>query len=180
MKSLLIVGIYLSFLPSFVLSNEPSPYVGQEARSIKSMSPEKIENLRQGRGMGYAKTAELNHYPGPLHVLELAKELALSEEQKVQTQKIFDQMKVEAKKIGKQLIEHELALEKLFASGQVKSQTLEAHLNAIGKLEAHLRYTHLNAHIQQRTLLNKKQIQLYDKLRGYLVLDGHKKHHHSH
>jgi hypothetical protein len=37
--------------------------------------------LLKGEGMGMAKAAELNGYPGPTHVLTLAKELALTESQ---------------------------------------------------------------------------------------------------
>ena len=35
--------------------------------------------------MGLAKAAELNHYPGPAHVLTLATELALTPDQKART-----------------------------------------------------------------------------------------------
>ena len=55
-----------------------NPYAGQQARSIKALSPENIDELRTGAGMGLAKPAELNGYPGPLHVLALAQELRLT------------------------------------------------------------------------------------------------------
>jgi len=55
-----------------------SPYTGQQTRSIKALSPEDIDELRKGAGMGLAKAAELNGYPGPLHVLALTKELRLT------------------------------------------------------------------------------------------------------
>jgi hypothetical protein len=42
-----------------------SPYAGQEKRAVKTLSPdEEIQALLNGRGMGLAKVAELNHYPG--------------------------------------------------------------------------------------------------------------------
>lgn len=46
-------------------------YSGYASREIKALSPAQIEDLRTGRGMGLALPAELNGYPGPLHVLEL-------------------------------------------------------------------------------------------------------------
>src|SRR5215510_12326186 len=56
-----------------------SPYTGQEQRAIKALSDEEIRDLLEARGMGLAKAAELNSYPGPLHVLQLANELELSD-----------------------------------------------------------------------------------------------------
>src|SRR4051794_40771771 len=66
-----------------VVADPPSaPYSGQQARSIKALSPENIAALLTGEGMGMAKAAELNGYPGPAHVLALAKELNLTEAQR--------------------------------------------------------------------------------------------------
>ena len=48
------------------------PYAGQRQRSIKALSESDITGLRSGNGAGFAKAAELNGYPGPAHVLELA------------------------------------------------------------------------------------------------------------
>src|SRR5262245_46650234 len=42
-----------------------SPYAGQEQRAIKALSDEEIRDLLEARGMGLAKAAELNPYPGP-------------------------------------------------------------------------------------------------------------------
>jgi hypothetical protein len=55
-----------------------SPYTGQEKREIKALSKKEIDGYISGDGMGFAKTAELNHYPGPRHVLDLADQLQLS------------------------------------------------------------------------------------------------------
>lgn len=43
------------------------PYTGQQARPIKALSDAEIAALRKGEGMGMAKAAELNGYPGPVH-----------------------------------------------------------------------------------------------------------------
>ena len=52
-----------------------SPYAGHETSEIPSFTPVELEQLRTGDGMGLARPAELNHFPGPKHVLELAAEL---------------------------------------------------------------------------------------------------------
>ena len=46
------------------------PYAGLEGRRTKALSEEDAAGLLAGRGMGLALAAELNGYPGPLHVLE--------------------------------------------------------------------------------------------------------------
>ena len=47
-----------------------SPYAGLETRTIKALSEQQIADLRAGRGMALALAAEVNGYPGPLHVIE--------------------------------------------------------------------------------------------------------------
>ena len=49
-----------------------------QTRLIKALSEQQIADLKAGRGMGLALPAELNGYPGPIHVLELSDELGLS------------------------------------------------------------------------------------------------------
>jgi hypothetical protein len=55
-----------------------SPYAGHQTRTIKALSPEDVAALLNAEGMGMAKAVELNGYPGPVHVLTLAKELKLT------------------------------------------------------------------------------------------------------
>ncbi len=69
---------------------QQTPYAGQHTREIKALSPPDIESYLAGQGMGLAKAAELNHFPGPKHVLELADALNLSKEQLTQTQALFE------------------------------------------------------------------------------------------
>jgi hypothetical protein len=46
--------------------NPPSmPYTGEQTRIIKSLAEGDIAALLKGEGMGMAKAAELNGYPGP-------------------------------------------------------------------------------------------------------------------
>ena len=75
------------------VSGDPvSPYRGQETREIKALSAQEVSDLLAGKGMGFAKAAELNGYPGPKHVLELAGPLALTPEQVEGTRAIFNDM----------------------------------------------------------------------------------------
>ena len=69
MKSL-VAAIVLSFVASAALAQ--SPCAGMQARSIKALSEQQVADLKAGRGMGLALSAELNGYPGPAHVLELS------------------------------------------------------------------------------------------------------------
>src|SRR3977135_712198 len=77
-----------------------TPYAGMQTRSIKALSDQQIADLRAGRGMGLALAAELNGYPGPSHVLELADKLDLSPDQRAGVARLFDSMKAEAVPLG--------------------------------------------------------------------------------
>jgi len=55
------------------------PYAGQNARDIKALSAAEVAQYLAGDGMGYTKSAELNGFPGPLHALELADKLHLTQ-----------------------------------------------------------------------------------------------------
>ena len=45
------------------------------AQPLKGLSIEEVDQYLSGAGMGFAKAAELNHFPGPMHVLELGERL---------------------------------------------------------------------------------------------------------
>src|SRR4030088_2892821 len=84
-----------------------TPYAGMQARPIKALSEQQVADLKAGRGMGLALAAELNGYPGPSHVLELADKLELSAEQRASMQRLFDSMKAEAMPLGAKLLAQE-------------------------------------------------------------------------
>src|SRR5512138_3492095 len=96
-----------------------TPYAGMQTRAIKALSEQQVGDLRAGRGMGLALAAELNGYPGPSHVLELADKLELSPAQRSDVQLLFDAMKAEAMPLGARLIEQEADLDRQFASHTV-------------------------------------------------------------
>src|SRR6266404_9940867 len=108
-----------------------TPYAGMQTRSIKALSDREIADLEAGRGMGLALAAELNGYPGPSHVLELADKLELSTDQHAGMQRLFDSMKAEAMPLGSKLIEQEAELDRQFASRTVTPESLKVSTAAV-------------------------------------------------
>ena len=179
MKPALIAILLAAASPALLASN--SPYQGQQQREIKALSDAEIDGLMRGDGLGFARAAELNHYPGPAHVLELAAELQLSEQQLAETRAIYERMNAAARRLGMQLVDGEKALDELFAKGTITPQNLVRQLSAIGGIRAQLRGVHLQAHLEQRALLTPHQVHLYDALRGYSGgKQGHSHSQHGH
>lgn len=143
------------------------PYAGAEARPIKALSDEQVADLRAGRGMGLALAAELNGYPGPMHVLELADRLGLAPDQRARVEALFGAMKQEAIALGERVIEAEAALDRLFASRTVTSESLAAATQAVGMAQGALRASHLRHHLATAEVLTPEQIARYDRARGY-------------
>ena len=111
----LLILLLIAFAPA-ALAQSQQPYAGLEGRSIKALSEQQIADLRAGRGMGLALAAELNGYPGPLHVLEFANDLDLTSQQRAKVQELFAAMKAEAIPLGERLIAQEVDLDKQFAT----------------------------------------------------------------
>jgi hypothetical protein len=155
-----------------------TPYAGMQARSIKTLSDQQIADLRAGRGMGLALAAELNGYPGPSHLLELADRIGLSEAQRNGARSMFEAMKAETIPIGERLIAQEAALDKLFADNAITAETLNAATAEIGATQSQLRAAHLKYHLSTVAMLEPSQIQQYSALRGYD--SGAEEHHHHH
>ncbi|MHA1114148.1 MAG: hypothetical protein ACTSRY_06545 [Alphaproteobacteria bacterium] len=116
-----------------------SPYAGEEKRDIKTLSAADIDDLRNGRGWGFAKAAELNGLPGPTHLLEMKTEIALSPAQIEAVETLFAEMKAAAVPLGARLVE----------------------------VRGDLRFVHLATHLRTPALLSAAQIADYNRLRGY-------------
>ena len=154
-----------------------TPYAPMQQREIKALSEEQIRGYLDGAGMGLALPAELNGYPGPKHVLELADPLALKPEQREAVQAIFDRMKKRATDLGTRIVEGEMALEKAFRSGSIDAGTLQTQTTALAKLQGELRLAHLAAHLETKALLSPAQLKAYARLRGYEADASHAHHH---
>jgi Spy/CpxP family protein refolding chaperone len=143
------------------------PYAGLQARPVKALSDQQIADLKAGRGMGLALAAELNGYPGPMHVLELAAPLELSDDQRTKVAGLFDAMKREAMPLGERLIAAETALDRQFADKTITSSGLGEATRDIASLQGELRLAHLKYHLATLELLTLEQAQRYSTLRGY-------------
>jgi Spy/CpxP family protein refolding chaperone len=144
-----------------------APYAGLHQRAVKGLSDQQVADLRAGRGMGLALPAELNGYPGPMHVLELAEQLQLTDAQRRTIHGLFEQMKVEAVSIGEKLIERERALDQAFAAREITPNSLADLTARIGETQGELRAVHLKYHLTTADLLTTHQRHRYAELRGY-------------
>jgi Spy/CpxP family protein refolding chaperone len=161
----------LLFITAAILTStahaQHTPYAGQDKRAIKSLSADEVRQYLAGAGMGYARAAELHHYPGPKHALELADKLDLSPEQRDATEKLMDEHNADARAIGAKLVHAERTLDQLFASGNVSQSELAQQTRAIATLQGEFRLAHLETHRRLRPLLTPEQIKHYALLRGY-------------
>jgi Spy/CpxP family protein refolding chaperone len=161
------------------LAQTSTPYAGQQTRAVKAISDEDIAALLKGEGSGMAKAAELNGYPGPAHVLALAKELKLSNEQRQQVQAIFDRMHARAVTLGSEIVERERTLDQQFANSEITGGDVAAETAKIASLQGQLRSVHLAAHLETRPLLDASQLTRYQQLRGYTSPAFTTHHHHG-
>ncbi|MBI4201894.1 MAG: hypothetical protein HY532_02095 [Chloroflexi bacterium] len=148
------------------------PYAGLQERDIRALAPERVADLLAGRGAGYALAAELNHYPGPTHVLELGVQLDLSPEQQDAVSSIKTAMQQEAVQFGTQLVDLEEELDQAFRSGAITPEKLTSLTNNLADVEGRLRNVHLRAHLQTVEVLTQEQVARYDELRGYVAGEG--------
>lgn len=160
-------GIVLGRLWHNPAQTERSPYVAQLDSSIRGLSPQEVDDLLNGRGAGYARTAELNSYPGPRHVLDLKQNLHLTTEQTEQIEAVFTQMQTEAKQVGQEILQHETQFSSDFANRSISQDEIKEQTEALGQLYGQLRAVHLQAHLQITPLLSAEQLTQYNALRGY-------------
>jgi Spy/CpxP family protein refolding chaperone len=161
------LAILLLTASAAAFAQSSAPYSGQQARSIKALSEDEVKGYLAGDGMGYAKAAELNHYPGPMHTLELADQLGLSAAQRAAMAALMKRHKVEARELGAEVVRFERELDALFAQRKATPALVDAKLAEIGAAHARLRGSHLKAHLEATGFLAPDQIARYDALRGY-------------
>lgn len=167
MYRFLLSFITSTILLSSIVAASDQPYRLQQHRDIKVLSQKEQIDLLAGKGMGLAKAAELNHYPGPRHLLDHAQILTLTDMQVSELKKLFTVMQKRAIKLGKRLVKQEEILDQLFASSTINSELLSQSLYKITKIQSDLRFVHLNTHIKTKSFLSEEQIAIYDHIRGY-------------
>jgi Spy/CpxP family protein refolding chaperone len=151
-------------------SSQISPYSGQEIRDIKSLSDNDVQSLQNGTGEafgGIAKLAELNGYPGPRHVLDIAQELQLTDRQRMEIELIYQNMSNNAKSIGSAIVAIEQDMDEAFANKTITEENLIALLDKSANLYGQLRFVHLSAHLDTAQIMTAEQIQMYNEMRGY-------------
>ena len=161
------LGLLAALLCAGAVLATPSPYVDAQQRAIKALSAQQVEDLLAGRGMGYAMAAELNGYPGPKHVLELARPLQLDAGQRAASEQLFERMAQRARQLGAERVAVEAELDAAFAEGAIDERRLQRLVARSARLEGELRVLHLQAHLAQRELLDARQRSAYQRLRGY-------------
>ncbi|MEL0021025.1 MAG: periplasmic heavy metal sensor [Rickettsiales bacterium] len=169
LRSAVAAGCLLAALAPIPAKAEQTsaPYAGQQDRAIKSLSPEDVSQLLAGQGWGFAKPAELNGFPGPVHLLALKSEIGLSESQTARIDALYREMKAEAQAAGRRFVEAERALDKAFAEGTVDGAALAALVGEAERRRGALRLIHLRTHLATLPVLTHHQVQMYNRLRGY-------------
>lgn len=159
--------LLLTGLAAVPAAAQTAGYAGQQTREIKALSSQETADLLAGRGMGLARAGELNSYPGPMHVLDLREQLGLTPAQVEAARTSFGRMQAAAKPLGAEVVRLERTLDEVFRAGTVTPAVLAETTSMIGALQGRLRAVHLAAHLEMQAVLNRKQITLYDRLRGY-------------
>ncbi|MGH6609000.1 MAG: Spy/CpxP family protein refolding chaperone [Burkholderiaceae bacterium] len=179
MKSVGLAILVLAAAPAVAQHTaHTNPYAGMQHHAIKSLPPAEVESLLAGHGMALARAAELNGYPGPMHVIELSQQMKLTPAQLEASQQLMQQHRERARKLGAELVEAERRLDALFAQQQAETSNVSTATERVGNLQAKLRAEHLNTHLQQKALLTAEQVQRYSELRGYQA--AHSPSHRSH
>jgi Spy/CpxP family protein refolding chaperone len=167
MKKTFCLLVLLAAPLSLSAQEHRSPYAGEQTREIKALSSDEVRAYSAGEGMGLAKAAELNGYPGPLHVLELAQQLRLTEAEKTKTEQVRSAMLRDAARLGSLIVEKERELDRLFADAKIDEGRLRSLVGEIAPLQGELRTAHLRAHLEMMRILKPEQIKRYTELRGY-------------
>lgn len=139
----------------------------QDATAPSGLTAEQVKQLLDGEGMGLARAAEMNEYPGPTHVLDLAKELQLTSDQQKDISAIREEMLARARPLGRKIVDAERELDAAFKGGKITEADLKQRLDAVARLQGDLRLVHLRAHLLTKPILSADQIRKYSQLRAH-------------
>lgn len=166
-RTLLPVLTFLALLAGTAPAQDASPYTGMESREIKALSEDDIAELERGGGWGLALPAELNGVPGPAHLLELADDIPLRDDQVDRIEQIYATMREEAIAEGRALLELEAEIESQFREHTATDESLRDLTTRAAASRGRLRYVHLSRHLEVLPVLSEEQIEHYAVLRGY-------------
>ena len=147
--------------------HKTSPHAHARSAEVSGLTADDVRALQNGEGMGLARAADLNHFPGPKHLLDLGAELNLNPGQIKRIRAIHGRMKAQAIAKGEDILEAEAHLAGLFASGRPSAAQVKRITEQIGIMRGQLRAIHLIAHIDSTRELTAAQIEGYDRLRAH-------------
>ena len=161
------LGLVLAVALAAPLAAQPHDHAAHaDGAAPTGLTADEAAGLAAGAGMGLARPAELHGYPGPLHVLELADALALTDRQRAETERLRAEMLAAAVPLGEQILEVERHLDALFASGEATAEAVERVTAHAAALRGRLRAVHLRTHLAMRDALTPEQTARYVALRA--------------
>jgi len=167
--TIILTVVLLVTVPALAQDPLNSPYRRQSEAGLRGLDEKEIADLKAGAGMGLARAAELNSYPGPRHVLDAIEQgkLTASREQRERIQQVWNTMNGDAVRVGAKILAEEHQLEAGFRSATMTEADLRSRVAAVAALQGELRTIHLSAHLMTRQVLSDTQISRYNELRGY-------------
>ncbi|MFG0274816.1 MAG: hypothetical protein ACF8QF_07155 [Phycisphaerales bacterium] len=135
---------------------------------LRHLTPAQIRGLGAAAGLGLAKPAELHGLPGPKHVLELADDLELTDEQRDRTQRAYERMRDRAIPAGQRVLDAERRVGEVMQSHpRVIEDEVARALDDAADAWRLLAREHIVAHAEMLSILTPAQVQRYSVLRGY-------------
>ena len=147
--------------------HDPAAHPGHASDGPTGVSADEAVGLANGHGLGMARPAELHGYPGPLHVLELAEPLGLTDDQRAEAERLRAAMLADAVELGERILGAERHLDALFAYEEASADAVERMTGHIAEMRGQLRAVHLRAHLAMRDALTPDQLATYGRLRGH-------------
>jgi hypothetical protein len=97
----------------------------------------------------------------------MASELQLTDRQRMEIERIYQNMSNKAKSIGAAIIAIEQDMDEAFANKTITQENLKLMLDKSADLYGQLRFVHLSAHFNTIQILTIEQVQMYNTMRGY-------------
>jgi hypothetical protein len=151
---------------------EQAAEAAKEGTGLPALSEAQAAGYLDGKAMWHASVAEQHHYPTPHRVFEHAEALELTEGQRRATTRLHEETRLEAIRLGTELVALEQRLNRIFVWNQATAENIEGIVHDIGTLQTQFRLTHLVAGIRQKPLLTEEQVRRYDELQGRGMVSG--------
>ena len=143
-----------------------APSYAPPVREIKALSPQELRGWMEGENMGMERAAELNGYPAPMMVLEMAQMLKLTPQQMAATRELMTRHKAEVRNWGAELVAAERQLDVAFRDHQATDADVDRLTGQIGQLRGRIRASHLRTHVAAQALLTPEQVKQYEGMHG--------------